>query len=163
MADEVDTVVAGRSPSAAELQELAHLERAIDEALRLYPPAYLMFRQPTDDVELGGYTVPAGTTLSLPPWVVHRDERWWEAPDTYRPDRFNDEDSDRPEYAYFPFGGGPRHCIAMRFARMEMKSVVATLLTQFEFDVAESSEFAVEAASNLRLAHPVKLRLRNRR
>lgn len=162
VAEEIAAEVSGESPSAAELRYLDSLERVIDEALRLYPPAYLTFRQPTRDVELSGYTIPAGTTLSLPQWVVHRDSRWWDDPESYRPERFADGDPDRPEYAYFPFGGGPRHCIAMRFARMEMKSVVATLLSGFELEFAGSPEFDVEAASNLRLAEPVHLGVRDR-
>ena len=160
--EEVASVLDGTSPSASELSALERTERAIDEGLRLYPPAYLTFREPIRDVELGGYTIPAGTTLSIPQWVVHRDARWWEDPETFRPDRFATEHSDRPEYAYFPFGGGPRHCIAMRFALVEMKIVVATLLSRFDVSFAGLSAFDVVAASNLRLGEPVHLEVRDR-
>lgn len=160
--EEVVSVLDGDAPTALELGKLERLERAIDEGLRLYPPAYLTFREPIRDVELGGYTVPAGTTLSIPQWVVHRDSRWWDDPETYRPERFTDPQFDRPEYAYFPFGGGPRHCIAMRFALMEMKIIIATLLSRYELAFTGSPGFTVEAASNLRLKEPVHHTVRER-
>ena len=160
--EELATVLTGEAPTAVELGKLERVERAIDEGLRLYPPAYLTFREPIRDVELGGYTIPAGTTLSIPQWVVHRDSRWWDNPETYRPARFTETLSDRPEYAYFPFGGGPRHCIAMRFALMEMKIVIATILSRYELAFVGRSDFSVEAASNLRLKAPAFLTARER-
>ena len=160
--EELASVLTGHVPTARELGKLERVERAIDEGLRLYPPAYLTFREPIRDVELGEYTIPAGTTLSIPQWVVHRDSRWWDDPETYRPERFTDTHSDRPEYAYFPFGGGPRHCIAMRFALMEMKIVIATLLSRYELAFVGQPDFSVEAASNLRLKAPAFLTARER-
>ena len=160
--EEIRSVLNGDSPSASELPALDRVERAIDEALRLYPPSYLTFRQPLRDVEIGEYTIPSGTMLSIPQWVTHRDPRWWDEPETYKPQRFAEQNPDRPEYAYFPFGGGPRHCIAMRFARMEMKVVVATIVAQYDLELVGTNGFEVEAASNLRLATPVHLRIHER-
>ncbi len=132
--EELDAVCDGR-PTGDDLADLDYLERVVQEALRLYPPAFVVFREPTVDVELGGYTIPAGSTLSLPQWNVHRDERWYDDPETFRPDRWTDEfEDDLPEYAYYPFGGGPRHCIGMRFATMEAKLILATLCQRFQFD-----------------------------
>ena len=147
--------------TAADLPDLERTGRAVDEALRLYPPAYMFFREAARDAELAGYEIPAGTTLVVPPWVVHRDPRWWTDPETFRPDRFAG-DSDRPEYAYFPFGGGPRHCIGMRFARMEMKTVVATLLREYELELVSDSDPDLVASSNLRPGGPVEVRVHSR-
>jgi len=82
--EELDAL-GGGPPTAADLSDLPYLERVIQEALRLYPPAFVVFREPTTDVELGGYTIPAGSTLSLPQWNVHRDSRWYDDPSSSGP------------------------------------------------------------------------------
>ena len=148
--------------AAAEPDALAAVDRAVSEALRLYPPVYIMLREATTDVELRGHTVPAGSMVSLSPWTCHRDPRWWDEPAAFRPDRWRDDRSDdRPEYAYFPFGGGPRHCIGMRFARLELRLALATLLSRVRFDPVTTDPDLVPAA-NLRPDGPVKLRVRRR-
>lgn len=125
---ELDGVLGGHQPTVADLSELVYTEWVIKEAMRLYPPAPTMFREPLTDVELGGYPIPEGAFLSMPPYVVQRDERWYADPETFRPERWAPSRvADRPEYAYFPFGGGPRHCIGMRFALLEAQLVLATL------------------------------------
>jgi cytochrome P450 len=158
--EEVDSVCDG-AVEADHLPELERTERAIDEALRLYPPVYMFFREAARDVELRGYGIPAGTTLVLPQWVVHRDAAWWDDPETFRPDRFAG-DADRPEYAYFPFGGGPRHCIGMRFARMEMKTVLATILRDYRFELVSTADPELVASSNLKPGEPIELRVHER-
>ena len=166
-------------PEPAELRECPALTAAVDEALRLYPPVHSFFREPTEPVTLGGYRVPAGVVLTLSPWSVHRDERWWDDPETYRPERWlraadgspadatetvhGDETpgpavGERPEYAYFPFGGGPRHCIGMRFARQELRLATATLLRRLRFEPV-TTELSLRASANTRPTHPVRLRV----
>nr|WP_276278658.1 cytochrome P450 [Halomicroarcula sp. SYNS111] len=154
---EVDAVCDGRV-TAGDLPELERLEHAIDEALRLYPPVYMFFREAKRDVTLQGYDIPAGTTLVLPQWAVHRDPAWWDDPETFRPERF-DGDAGRPEYAYFPFGGGPRHCIGMRFARMEMKTVLATLLDEYSFELVSDPDPDLIASTNLKPGGPIEIAL----
>lgn len=153
---EVDAVCDG-TVSAADLPELERMEHVIDEALRLYPPVYMFFREAKRDVTLQGYEVPAGTTLVLPQWAVHRDPEWWDDPEAFRPERFND--ADRPEYAYFPFGGGPRHCIGMRFARMEMKTVLATILDEYCFKLVSEPNPDLIASTNLKPGEPIEIKL----
>jgi cytochrome P450 len=160
--EEVETACDG-AVTAADLPALERTRRAIDEALRLYPPVYLFFREPSRDVRLGGYRIPEGTTLALSQWVVHRDPAWWDEPAAFRPDRFaGDADADRPEYAYFPFGGGPRHCIGMRFARMEMQVVLATILRRYDLELVSDPEPELAPSSNLRPAEPIEIRVRER-
>jgi cytochrome P450 len=159
-----------------ELQDCIRAAGAVDEALRWRPPVHTFFREPTEPVTLGGYRVPEGVVLNLSPWTVHHDERWWDEPDRYRPERWlheTDEGVDhgddtpgpavgeRPEYAYFPFGGGPRHCIGMRFARQELRLATASILRQFELDRV-TEELSLQASANTRPAHPVRLRVRER-
>jgi cytochrome P450 len=120
-------------PEPADLRNLPYLRAVIDESMRLYPPAYMVLREPVEPVELGGYRVPAGATLILPQQVVHRDPRWWDEPEQFRPGRFLGS-ADRPEYAYFPFGGGPRRCIGARLAVLELTAVLATVARRVRFE-----------------------------
>lgn len=154
---EVDAVCDG-SVTADDLPQLERMEHAIDEALRLYPPVYMFFREAARDVQLQGYTIPEGTTLVLPQWAVHRDPAWWDDPEVFRPDRFAG-DPDRPAYAYFPFGGGPRHCIGMRFARMEMKTILATILDSYTFELASDPNPDLIASTNLKPGDPIEIEL----
>jgi cytochrome P450 len=150
-------------PSAGDLPELDYLDDVVTEALRLYPPAYTMFREPTEPVEIGGYTVEPGENLSLPQYLVHRDERWYDDPLAFRPERWTDEfEEDLPDYAYFPFGGGPRHCIGMRFATMEAKLSLATVLSRVTVEPTDETEIDPRMAITLQPGGPVPLRVRTR-
>ncbi|WP_459192700.1 cytochrome P450 [Halosimplex sp. J119] len=153
----------GPRPTAADLFELEYLDRVVDEALRLYPPAYTVFREPTRDVEIGGYEIPEGSTISMPQWVVQRDERWYDDPDTFRPERWTDDFREGlPEYAYFPFGGGPRHCIGMRFALVEAKLVLATLARRFAFDPVTEPPLDLSMQITLQPENPIGVGVRGR-
>jgi len=168
--DELDAALDGR-PGATDLFELDYLDNVVDEALRLYPPAYTVFREPTRDVAFQGYRVPEGSLVSLPQWVVHRDERWFADPDSFRPERWADEGADgdesgaadtdagRPEYAYFPFGGGSRHCIGMRFALMETKLVLATLARRFRFETVTEPPLDLSMQITLQPTDPIEVGL----
>jgi cytochrome P450 len=137
---ELDDALGDRDPTFADLPDLDYTEQVVREALRLYPPIYALYRQPKEPTVLGGYRVDPDTTLQLSTYNVQRDERWWDDPEAFRPERWDGDDGetgageDRPEYAYFPFGGGPRHCIGMRFAMTELKLSLATLARRVEFD-----------------------------
>lgn len=161
-------------PTPAEVRDCPALTAAVDEALRLRPPVHSFFREPTEPVTLGGYRLPAGVVVTLSPWVVHHDDRWWTDPEAYRPERWlrtspsgavsvGDDTSgpavgERPEYAYFPFGGGPRHCIGMRFARQELRLATATLLRRVRLEAVDE-ELTLRASANTRPAGPVRVRV----
>lgn len=157
---ELDTVLDGDFPGPEHLDDLTYTEQVIDEALRLYSPAHSLFREATTDVNLGGYTIPQGDVLYLPQWVVHRDERWWEDPETFRPERFGG-DADRPSFAFFPFGAGPRRCIGEEFARAEAKLVVAALADAFEFE-QKTETFEMHASLTAIPDRPIELDLSER-
>ncbi|MEF8908439.1 MAG: cytochrome P450 [Haloarculaceae archaeon] len=128
--EEVDDVVAGPHATLADLPDLTYTEQVLRETLRRYPPAAAIFREADEDVPVGGYRIPEDSYVVLPQFHVHTDDRWWDDPLEFDPSRWDGVDEppgDRPEYAYFPFGGGPRHCIGMRFARMELKLALATV------------------------------------
>ncbi len=127
---EVDDVLDGTTATLTDLPDLTYTEQVLRETLRRYPPAAAIFREADEDVTIGGFRVPEDTFVVLPQFHVHTDGRWWDNPDQFDPSRWDDisePPGDRPEYSYFPFGGGPRHCIGMRFARMELKLALATI------------------------------------
>ncbi|WP_336037755.1 cytochrome P450 [Halobacterium yunchengense] len=135
---EVDATVDGDRATVADLERLPYTDRVAKEVLRLRPPAGALFREPREDVELAGYRVPEGTMVVLPQFAVHTDPRFYDDPETFRPERWTDGlEDDLPDYAYFPFGGGPRHCIGMRFAALELRLALATLVANVDVDVRD--------------------------
>jgi cytochrome P450 len=131
--EEVRDVLVERTPTAADVPKLALCERVIRESMRLFPPAYVIGRRPVEDITIGGHFVAAGTNVLMSQWVVHRDERWYDEPLRFAPDRWADGLANRlPKYAYFPFGGGPRVCIGNTFAMFEATLILALILQRFE-------------------------------
>jgi len=150
--EELDEVVGDERPGMDHVRELDYLEWVIQEAMRLYPPVYTMFREPTEDVELSGYPMEAGTTLMIPQWGVHRSERFYDDPETFDPERWKPERAnERPRFAYFPFGGGPRHCIGKHLAMLEAQLIIATTAQQYELEFL--GETPLELMPSL-TAHP---------
>jgi cytochrome P450 len=126
--EEIDAVLDGRPPEYADLVNLPYTRMVIDEALRLYPPAWGFSRQALADDELGGYHLPGGWLAFVLPYVLHRLPAFWHDPEAFEPERFLPEPSaNRPKFLYLPFGAGPRQCIGNQFALIEMQLVVATL------------------------------------
>lgn len=138
VADEVDGVLSDRAaPDYADLKTLTQLDMALKEAMRLYPPGPYGAREATEDVVLGEYTVPAGTTIFYPFWAVHMNPEYWPDPQVYDPERFTPEASaGRPRFAYIPFGLGPRSCEGSTLAMVEAELVLAVLLKRFQFELA---------------------------
>lgn len=117
-----------RSPSVVDLPKLPYASMVIEEAMRLYPPAWITNRQSLSDDTICGYHIPAGSYLIVLPYVLHRHPDFWERPETFDPERFSpDQSSARPRYSYFPFGGGPRQCIGRGMALMEAQLILATV------------------------------------
>jgi cytochrome P450 len=125
---EVDEVLRGRTPAAADLPSLPYTEMVVREALRLYPPAPGFAREPVEDVNIGGYDVPKGSLVTVNTYALHRDSRFFDNPEQFDPERFARGWEERvPRYAYLPFGGGPRVCIGNGFAMMEARLILATM------------------------------------
>ena len=161
--EELVAVLGNERPRFEHVPDLEYTERVITEAMRLYPPSYIIFLTPTEDVTIGGYHVSSDSIVSLPQYRIHRDERWYEDPGAFDPDRWTDERSaDRPEYAYFPFGGGPRHCIGMRFATLEATLVLASFAQRFDMELLEESMPSLSPRATLQPESPVRARLRAR-
>jgi len=129
---ELHTVLQGRSPSIADLLNLPYLEWVINESWRVYPPAWTLTRRAVDAFDLDGYHFPAGTLAIFSQWVLHHLPDIWGDPDVFRPERWDPVNGQQvPQWAYFPFGGGPRICIGMPFAELETRLLLATILQHY--------------------------------
>ena len=129
--DEVRQVLDGRPPTPTDLRRMPWTERAVREAMRLYPAAHTIGRSPRNDEVLNGFRIPAGSIVVVSPWAVHRSPTTWKEPDTYDPRRFDLPSGQLPgghRYAWFPFGAAPRACVGMQLAMAEVPIVVATIL-----------------------------------
>jgi len=139
---ELDTVLDGRLPGLSDLRALAYTAAVWRETVRLYPPAWVVVRRLAERHPVGGHDLPVGSLLLLSPWVVHRDPQWWPEPDAFRPERWL-APPERPRYAYFPFGGGPRQCIGNEFADLEGILVLATVLRRHHLSPAAGGPPAI--------------------
>jgi cytochrome P450 len=130
--EELDDVLGGRMPACEDLPNLPYTRMVFQEAMRLYPPAWAISRRAIEEDEVGGYRIRAGTTVLVSPYVTHRNPRYWEDPKIFDPERFLPERSaGRPEFAYLPFGGGPRKCIGDHFAMTEGVLILATIAQRY--------------------------------
>lgn len=149
--EELDAVLGGRAPTFEDLPRLPYTTAVLKEAMRLYPPAWIFSRRPIEDDEIGGYQVPAGTTVLISPYVTHRNPAYWEEPETFDPERFEEGRSEgRLELAYLPFGGGPRKCIGDRFALTEGVLVLATVAQRYHLRLVSGRKIAPEPLVTLR-------------
>ena len=160
---ELRRVLNGRSPGMRDLSELAYTERVIKEAMRLYPPSWAIVRNSLKDCEIGGYHVPAGATIMMSQWVMHRDPRYYDEPERFNPDRWlDDRAKGTSKFAYFPFGGGPRTCIGASFATMEAILVLATIAQRYQIRVVPDWPVELLPTITLRPKHGIKVILTQR-
>jgi cytochrome P450 len=161
--EELRDVLGGRPPEVADLARLPYLHAVVSEVLRLYPPAYLLARTAIAPFTIGGYDFGPGETVLMSQWVMHRDARYYDEPDAFRPERWLDGLADRlPPGAYFPFGDGPRRCIGQGFAMLESALVIATLAQQFQFRLAPGRPVVPEPLVTLRPKHGISMTIRAR-
>jgi cytochrome P450 len=125
---ELATVLNGRSATIDDIPNLPYTRMVIQEAMRLYPAAWITSRQPLANDQLGPYPIKAGSSVLIAFYGIHRNPAYWQNPDTFDPERFTPERSaNRPGHAYMPFGNGPRFCIGSQFAMNEAQIVLATI------------------------------------
>jgi cytochrome P450 len=151
------------SPSLAEMEELRFTRQVIDEALRLYPPGWVLSRRTINADSLGGYPIPPGTNVLLPLYLLHRHPDFWRNPESFDPDRFAPEhEAERPRFAYMPFAAGPRHCIGETFALYEMLVHLYKVARRYRLRYVPDKPLELEAQINLRTRHPLHMRLEAR-
>ncbi len=155
---ELADVLGGRAPAVADLPNLRYTSMVIDESMRLYPPAWSVGRSPVADDEILGFTIPKGSSVMLSQWLTHRHPDFWENPEQFDPDRFSPERSaNRPRYAYFPFGGGPRQCIGNVFALTEANLILAAVAQKYRLRLAPGHRVELQPLVTLRPRYGLKM------
>jgi cytochrome P450 len=161
--EEVDRVLQGRLPSMEDLRSLPYTERVVTEAMRLYPPAWIIGRRALVDVPLGEYVAPAGAICVMSQYVMHRDARYYADPERFDPDRWTPEfRAALPKFAYFPFGGGPRQCIGESFAWMELILIVSTIAQQWRLRLVPGHPVVPQPLVTLRAKHGMRMTVESR-
>jgi cytochrome P450 len=143
----------GDHPAAAttDLPNLPYTLMVIEEAMRLYPPAWVTNREALAGDEICGYHIPAKAIVVISPYAMHHHPTYWPEPERFDPERFSPERSkERPQYAYFPFGGGPRQCIGKFFALMEAQLILATIARRYTLRLVPGHRVKMNAVTTLR-------------
>ena len=160
---ELDAAAELPAPSLVQVEALAYTQQVINEALRLYPPGWVLSRRTIEADVLGGYPVPARTNVLLPLYLVHRHPRFWKDPEVFWPERFAPEhEAERPRFAYMPFAAGPRHCIGETLALFEMFVHLYKVARRYRLRYVADKPLKLEAGINLRTRHPLHMRLEAR-
>jgi cytochrome P450 len=161
--EELRGVLGGRAPEASDFMRLSFLRAVMSEVLRLYPPAYITARTSMEPCRIGGYDFAAGSTMLMSQWVMHRDPRFYDDPDVFRPERWLEGLEDRlPAGAYFPFGDGPRRCIGQGFALLEAALVIGALAQRFQFRLLGGHPVVPEPLITLRPRNGIRMTLHAR-
>jgi cytochrome P450 len=148
---EVDQVLGGRTPVLEDVPKLEYTTMVLQEAMRLYPPIFVLMRCNQEEDEVGGYRIPAKSNVVICPYVTHRHPAFWENPEGFDPDRFTPERSaGRHRTAYLPFAIGPRKCIGDTFAMLEMQMIVAMAVQRFRLSLAPGPPVVPQPAISLR-------------
>lgn len=156
--EELDRVLGNRLPTTEDLKQLEYTDMVIKESMRLYPPIPTIARQTKEEIVLGGYPVPKGMIVNISPHVIHRDPRWYDDPDMFRPERFTKEfEKQLPKCAYLPFSNGPRVCIGNTFATMEAVLILATMAQRYRLTLVPGQEVAPQATLTLRPRENIKM------
>jgi cytochrome P450 len=156
-------VLAGATPTADQLHRLPYTAAVIAESMRLYPPVYVIGREATDDLELGGYRVKRGYTVLMSQWVNHRDPGYFPEPEEFRPERWENGLAKRiPKFAYYPFGGGQRLCVGSSFALMEAAIILAAVGQRYRFTLDPDAVIGIKPQITLLPANGIPATLERR-
>jgi cytochrome P450 len=147
---EIQEVLGERPPAASDLRNLPYLSMAVKEVLRLYPTTWSLLREAINDDDIGGFHIPAGSTIVLDLHLTHRLPQHWEESERFNPERFSPQRSaGMPRFAYFPFGGGPRQCLGSELALMEIKLILVRMMQLYRFTLASRIPVCMRPLSSL--------------
>ncbi|XP_076779814.1 cytochrome P450 3A11 [Arvicanthis niloticus] len=155
--EEIDRALPNKAPPTYDIvMEMEYLDMVLNETLRLYPIANRLERVCKKDIEIDGVFMPKGSIVMIPSYALHHDPQHWPEPKEFRPERFSKENKGSIDpYIYLPFGNGPRNCIGMRFALMNMKLALTKILQNFSFQPCKETQIPMEL-SRLGLLQPAK-------
>ncbi|CAO2630208.1 Cytochrome P450 3A9, partial [Lemmus lemmus] len=144
--DKIDVALPNKAPATYDaLVQMEYLDMVVNETLRLYPVGGRLERVCKADVEINGVLIPKGTVVMVPTYALHKDPKCWPEPEEFRPERFNKKNQDSIDpYTYQPFGSGPRNCIGMRFALMNIKVALVRILQNFSFQPCEQTQIPLK-------------------
>jgi len=157
--EEANQVIGASTPQYDHVSELDYTGRVFQEALRLYPAAWAVFRQAAADVRLGQYRIPEGAAVIMPQWSIQRDGRYFENPGAFDPDRWLDR-SAQSTPAYFPFSSGPHACIGRQFSITGARLALARIVQAFDVDVEPGALDDLRATPTLRPGGPIASTIR---
>lgn len=158
---EIEQELQGRDPTLPDCAKLVYTRCVIDETMRLYPQQWQGWRAATEDDEIAGYRIPAGTDIFFSTYHVHRHPDFWDDPESFQPERFLPEQAaQRDRSAYLPFGSGPHLCVGNQFALTEMLLLLASLLRRYDIELAEDVAVAPKPLVTLGPEREVPIRLR---
>ena len=161
---EVSDVLGTRMPVVADLERLEYSTMVLQESMRVYPPVWVIPRDAIDDDNIGGYRIPAGSTILLSPYLTHRHPEFWENPEAFDPERFRPERSKgRPRHAYFPFGGGPRQCMGTDMAMMETLLIMTMIVQKYRLHLVSCHREEPECILDMVPRHHVRATLQRQR
>lgn len=157
---EISQVVGDRLPVIADLPRLHYAHMILQESLRVYPPVWVIPRDAINDDQIGGYRIRAGSTILLSPYLTHRHPGFWENPEAFDPERFLPARSaDRPRHAYFPFGGGPRLCMGVDMAMMEMMLIMVMVAQKYRIHLVSYHREEADCVLDMIPRHRVRATL----
>lgn len=162
--DELREVLRGRVPGSDDVSKLPYTAMILAESMRLYPPTWIFIRMARQEAVLpSGFTIPAGSKLYLCQYVMHRNARYWPNPERFDPERFAEpEKKARPQFAYFPFGGGIRVCIGEAFAKMECILALASIAQRFALTLVPGQTVVPKPHMTLRPRNGIMMRIHMR-
>jgi cytochrome P450 len=161
---EIARVVGDRVPTVADLPQLSYAAMVVHESLRVYPPVWVIPRDAINEDAIGGYRVPAGSTILISPYITHRHPDFWENPEAFDPDRFLPERAQgRPRHAYFPFGGGPRLCMGVDMAMMEMLLILVMVVQRYRVHLVSCHREEPDCVLDMIPRHHVRATLQPQR
>ena len=160
---EAGEVIGTRTPEFEDIPRLRYADRVVKEVLRLYPPSWTIPRQAVRDVEIGGYLVPAGTSVTISQWVMHRHPGFFEDPLEFKPERWEgDLEKALPPFVYFPFGGGQRQCIGQSLAMTELVLALAMFAREFDFELLSDPPVEPWPSVTIYPRNGIRIRIRRR-
>ena len=160
---EIDEVLAGRAATAEDYPRLKYTEMVFAEAMRMYPPAWIIGRRALNDYRINDYHIPDRSIILMSQYVSHHNPKYFPDPDRFDPERWTPEAREaRPKFSYFPFGGGPRLCIGESFAWMEGVLVMATLARKWRMRLSHGHPVIMQPIVTLRPKHGMKMKLEQR-
>lgn len=152
-----EMALAGPTPDPMTIQSFINLRNAIQESMRLYPPAWAVSREAVAADTLNGYTIPPGAVMFVSIYALHHSPEYWDNPESFLPDRFNEPLKEKR--AWLPFGTGPRICIGNHFALMEMQLILASVLKHFHWEPVTPRHPDLITPMTLSTRDPIRIKL----